>query len=176
MELVSQYSDQLSAEHVPRARSRTPSPLRSQTHNSTNNEYRSRSCHVSPNTNRRRNQSDPSPPAYENIRLKNIDDKIRFQITSKGDENEIEVSNNYNLFSPMSPPHQGESSQTNSEAQDFSVHGSVPKNFKPEVCSRQDSVDMLPLDPNLVCPTCGQGFCVGQIQMYRSHYKNCQQK
>ena len=33
-----------------------------------------------------------------------------------------------------------------------------------------------PYDPNLVCPTCGQGFRIGQIQLFRQHAASCNNK
>ncbi len=33
-----------------------------------------------------------------------------------------------------------------------------------------------PEDPNLVCPTCGRRFRIGQIQRFRQHAENCNNK
>lgn len=33
-----------------------------------------------------------------------------------------------------------------------------------------------PLDPNLECPTCGRGFRIGQIQLFRQHAASCNNK
>ena len=33
-----------------------------------------------------------------------------------------------------------------------------------------------PFDPNLECPTCGRGFKIGQIQMFRQHAASCNNK
>ena len=36
------------------------------------------------------------------------------------------------------------------------------------------SLEGAPMDPNLVCPMCAQGYRVGEIQKYRRHVKSCQ--
>jgi len=36
-----------------------------------------------------------------------------------------------------------------------------------------ESVQGAPMDPNLVCPMCGNGYRVGEIQRYRRHVKSC---
>ena len=36
-----------------------------------------------------------------------------------------------------------------------------------------DSVDLPPLDPYLVCPTCAINFRVGEIQEFRKHFLDC---
>ncbi len=33
-----------------------------------------------------------------------------------------------------------------------------------------------PYDPNLVCPSCGQPFRIGQIQAFREHASSCIRK
>ena len=35
------------------------------------------------------------------------------------------------------------------------------------------SLEGAPMDPNLVCPMCAQGYRVGEIQKYRRHVKSC---
>ena len=33
--------------------------------------------------------------------------------------------------------------------------------------------DTIPLDPNLVCPTCGKQFRLGEIQKFKRHASSC---
>lgn len=154
---------------VPTARSRTPSPTR-QYHTTSSSKIND---HPSPRQSRY--FSDPSPPLYENIRVEYVDGEAQFQLMETANENvapETEVKN-VERDSPPPPPPRDDVLNAPA-ARDLSSYASIPVNFEPDTRGRQDSVDLPPLDPNLVCPVCSKQFRVGRIQDFRSHYQNCQ--
>ncbi len=168
---------------VPKARSRSPSPKRSLPHNySTPAGTHTPTDNPSPRM--RRNQSDPAPPLYENLHLVKVGDEMRFQIPS-----DQSVATDTGVNSNKSPTHQKPVGSPVATARDWSMYAnSNPVNFDPNthtdfdpgmnfnpgVRTREDSVDLPPLDPNLVCPGCKKCFRVGEIQVFRIHYQKCQ--
>ena len=145
-----------------------------------------------------RHDSDPAPPPYENIkRVLTPSGNVQFQISRDEQAKPIaatQFSHRGNLYQHQEikkhslPIFTTQDSVDPNSIAPSSVRdvGSIGFAYTPSPetsrdlqrvklasTRKDDSVDLPPLDPYLVCPTCAINFRVGEIQEFRKHALEC---
>ena len=74
---------------------------------------------------------------------------------------------------PMSIPVDDEVLMRELDSEIVKAAWAVQANVEPDKSRMSITEDDIPLDPNLVCPTCGRSYRIGEIQRFRRHVAAC---
>ena len=91
------------------------------------------------------------------------------------------VSNAVSSESGMSSPHGGSQVNVNENTLEKGIDGDIrraARNIKKQIAGQESQAGakggvQAPLDPNLICPSCGLQFRIGEIQKFKRHASTC---
>lgn len=92
-----------------------------------------------------------------------------------------DVVSNVSTESVMSSPHGGSQVNVNENTLEKGIDGDIrraARNIKKQIAGQELQAGakggvQAPLDPNLICPTCGLQFRLGEIQKFKRHASTC---
>ena len=93
-----------------------------------------------------------------------------------------DVVSNVSSESGMSSPHGGSQVNVNENTLEKGIDGDIrraARNVKKQIAGQGSPAGVkgggvqAPLDPNLICPTCGLQFRIGEIQKFKRHASTC---